>query len=69
MGYEPCSLGINKSVALTMTELLAAPYMEFFPVCVINSCNSLPDKIVSSSSVNGFRAGVSKLHFCDHCSC
>jgi len=36
----------------------------FFPVLVINSWNSLPYNIVSSSSVMGFKAGVSKLHFC-----
>ena len=41
----------------------------FFPVHVINSWNSLPDNIVSLSSIMGFKTGVSKLHFCGHCSC
>jgi len=38
--------------------------------CLVGWCaNSLPDNIVSSSSVMGFKAGVSKLHFCGHCYC
>ena len=43
--------------------------MEIVFQFVINSWNSLPDKIVSSSSVMGFKAGVSKLQFCGYCSC
>jgi len=50
-------------------RVLCDRHGNFFPVRVIHSLNSLPDKIVSSSSVMGFKAGVSKLHFCGHCSC
>jgi len=54
---------------LAKPRVLCDPRGNFFPVRVINSWNSLHDNTVSSSSVMGFKAGVSKLQFCDHCSC
>ena len=57
------------AMKLAKPRVLCDRHGIFFSVRVINSWNSLPDKIVSSSSVMGFKAGVSKLHFCGYCSC
>ena len=59
----------GNAMKLAKPRVLCDRHRNCFPVRVINSWNSLPDNIVSSSSVMGFKAGVSKLHFCGHCSC
>ena len=57
----------RNAVKLAKPRVLCDRYRNFFPVRVINSWSSLPDNIMSSVMV--FKAGVSKLHFCGHCSC